>query len=170
MTTWNDANGASFCYVGQNTTLSDSDVIYSRASWAWWGGGRVFSHRDTWSAANLTVERVRVTDPLPSFNAFQFASTGGAADLVFRNVSVAAFSTVDSCPAWAGGCNCVPACGQGTLPDGVPNLLTGTVQRVRFDNVTIAGQSIAAVLDSPAFNVTGNGTVVDVYVDGRRSL
>jgi hypothetical protein len=172
VTVWNDANGASFCYVGHNTTLSDSDVVYARASWAWWGGGRVFSQRDTWSAEGLTVERLRISDPLPSLNIFQFASSGHAADLVFRDVSIAAFSAERLCPAWGGGCNCVPPCGAGgALPDGVPNLLTGNVSNVSFDNITfLGGLSIATVLESPAFNVTRNGSVVDIFVDGRRVL
>jgi hypothetical protein len=169
VTTWNDANGAAFCFTGNGTTLSDSDVIYARASWEWWDGGRVFSQRGKWPVHNVTVSNVRLSDPLPSMNTFQLKSTGGATDLTFKNVNVAALSTALACPNFGGGCNCVPKCGQGPLPDGMPNLLTGIVRNVSFNNVTIRGASISTSLFTPAFNIS-NGTVTEVYVDGHRMI
>lgn len=171
ITTWNDANGASFCFLGNGTRLEDSDVIYARASWAWWDGGRVFSQRGDWTAHNVTVSGLRVTDPKPSLNAFQLKgdSTATATDIVFQNVAIAAFSTQSECKGFGNGCNCVPDCGKGPLPDGVPNLLTGVVKHAEFDNVTLGGVSIAEVLFTPAFNVTSD-TVSDIIVDGKRVI
>lgn len=36
---------------GGNTTLRDSDVLFNRASWAYWGGGRPFSLRGVQSGS-----------------------------------------------------------------------------------------------------------------------
>lgn len=52
--------------------LTNSDVIYQRASWAWWSGGRIFTDRQMGSAVGLTVINVTVEDPLPTFEAFHF--------------------------------------------------------------------------------------------------
>lgn len=38
ITTWNDANGAAFMLTGTTATLTNSVVVYARASWAWWSG------------------------------------------------------------------------------------------------------------------------------------
>jgi hypothetical protein len=170
ITTWNDANGASFCFTGNGSTLSDSDVIYSRASWEWWDGGRVFSGRGDWSIDGVTVTDVRLSDPLPSMDFLQLKSTGHVANCVFQNVTVAVkTNTASACPQWGHGCNCVPPCGPGPLPQGLPNLITGNVRNLSFDNVTLGGESIAASLFGPRFNVS-NATVEGLFVDGRRVL
>ena len=44
ITTWNDANGASFV-LGSNVIMRNSNSIYARSVYYWWTGGRVFSHR-----------------------------------------------------------------------------------------------------------------------------
>jgi len=172
VTTWNDANGASFCYTGNGTTLANSDVIYARASYAWWSGGRVFSQRGDWASQNVVVDGLRVSDPLPSLNAFQFAGTGAAdTNNTFKHVTIANFSTMRRCGTTHNGCNCQPACAQhGPLPFGVPNLLEGQVRHVTFDNVTIAGVSIADAFRGPSFNVSSTGSVSDIYVDGRKVI
>lgn len=181
VTAWNDANGASFIACGMGTRLTNSAVVYARASWAWWGGGRVFSHRVGMNGPcrGLVVENVTVEDPLPSLNAFQLQETGPAsgaayADVSFRNVHVAAASTVSSCPAFGGGCNCFPACEPGPLPYGVPNVLRGAsaglnVTNLAFVNVTLAGVNIGQVLSgrraAGLFNFSRE-FVFNVTVDG----
>jgi len=48
---WNDANGSSFVLSalskldGRPIVVEDCDVIYSRAKWHHWSGGRVFNMR-----------------------------------------------------------------------------------------------------------------------------
>ena len=37
--------GASFMVTGTDSVLTNSDVIYNRASWEWWTGGRSFAFR-----------------------------------------------------------------------------------------------------------------------------
>ena len=173
VTTWNDANGASFCFgSAYDNVLSNSDVIYARTSYDWWSGGRVFSGRGSWQGSNVTISDVRLSDPLPSMNWLQISSNAeaGFANIRFQNVTVASeANTARTCTS-AGGCNCQPACPKGAqLPQGMPNLLTAKVHNLSFSHVAVGGKSIAEVLFSPSFNITKE-TVSDVFVDGRRVL
>lgn len=51
ITTWNDANGVAFLFspgggsIETGVTLHDSDAIYTRTSWYWWGPNTVFVQR-----------------------------------------------------------------------------------------------------------------------------
>jgi hypothetical protein len=81
----------------------------------------------------------------------------------------AATNTAKACPPWGFGCNCVPKCGVGPLPDGIPNLITGQVRNMRFDDVTVGGTNIGDVLFGPGFNVS-NSTIESLFVDGHRVL
>ena len=48
VTTWNDMNGSSFvlsALPNRPLIVEDCDVIYSRAAWHQWSGGRVFNMR-----------------------------------------------------------------------------------------------------------------------------
>ena len=173
VTTWNDANGASFCFgSAYDNTLSNSDVIYARTSYDWWSGGRVFSGRGSWLGSNITISDVRLSDPLPSMNWMQISSDAeeGFAYIRFQNVTVASEANTARACTSTGGCNCQPACPKGEqLPQGMPNLLAAKVHNLSFSHVTVGGKSIAEVLFSPSFNITKQ-TVSDVYVDGRRVL
>lgn len=90
--TWNDANGASFIFTagagGTNATLTDSIALYSRSSWAFWAGGRVFSLRGIHGGevvANINVHNIKVTDPLPTLPLLDFNAMvdyEGAASLI----------------------------------------------------------------------------------------
>eukprot|EP00928_Gymnodinium_smaydae_P046496 TRINITY_DN30985_c0_g1_i1.p1 TRINITY_DN30985_c0_g1~~TRINITY_DN30985_c0_g1_i1.p1 ORF type:complete len:719 (+),score=141.28 TRINITY_DN30985_c0_g1_i1:48-2159(+) len=73
ISTWNDANGASFIFTaaagGGNTVLTDSDALFSRASWPYWSGGRVFSLRglrEGEDVTNVLIDGVRALDPYPT--------------------------------------------------------------------------------------------------------
>ena len=182
ITTWNDANGASFMLNGNGTRLLDSDVIYARASWGWWSGGRVFSHRGTGMGGvyNVSVEGLRVEDRQPSLNMWQVDMLTGSAsglemtDVTFTDVHAAAYSTVKLCGT-SGGCNCQPACAKGgALPDGIPNVLlggpNGKIRGWTFTNVSIAGTSIAAALTQPGFNYSRDGSVSNIVVDGKKVI
>ena len=192
ITTWNDANGASFIISGYGSTLSDADVLYSRVWWAWWGGGRVFSQRRMGSVSRVRVQRVRVHDPLPSLNAFQIdesdgppgvgarelsaASTGRSFhDVTFADITIANLSTVRECPAFAVPCNCAPACAAGPLPAGVPNALRGggnastgnNITRLAFVNVSILGLGLRELGHAAPGWLNVSGGVVNVTVDGQ---
>lgn len=231
--TWNDANGAAFVVAGSGSILRDSDVLYARASWAWWAGGRVFSQRRMGATTDVLLSDVRVLDPLPTLNAFQIdegdepprledtaaASTatttavaaaavvasaahatavmarGGSHepppprsfhDVTFANITIANLSTVRECPAHGHGCNCVPACPEGALPAGIPNLLRGggggdsstarpagaavrsgnNITRVRFINVRIAGLGLQDLSRVAPGWLNVSGAVSDLTVDG----
>ncbi|MEQ8238712.1 MAG: Ig-like domain-containing protein [Cyclobacteriaceae bacterium] len=74
---WNDANG-SVLYLqniidGSSNVFSDVKVIYHRAEWHYWTGGRIISMRQTNSSAiisNVHVQNILVEDPLPAFPPF----------------------------------------------------------------------------------------------------
>jgi hypothetical protein len=176
VTTWNDANGCAFIFSAgggdrERAALLDSDVIYARASWAWWSGGRAFCHRGAATGVSMSgvrVDSVRVEDALPSLNAMQFDLTGDGApvhnasfeNVEFRNVRVANWSQVRRTLAGA------------PLPFGIPNKLfaagPGVVFRnVAFINVTIAGERMGAgVGNALKWNVSGPGSLENVTVDG----
>lgn len=72
---WNDFNGSSIRIVkgGENSSFTDIHVIYHRASWHYWSGGRVISFRD--AGPGKTIEQVYVNnvvieDPFPAFPPF----------------------------------------------------------------------------------------------------
>jgi hypothetical protein len=182
VTTWNDANGCAFLFSAgggsrERVALTDSTVIYARASWAWWSGGRVFCHRGAFSGvvmSGVEVNGVVVEDRLPTLNAFELDLTGdngggGApvhdaafAGVAFRNIAVANWSTVRK------------TLGGRPLPFGIPNLMFAAGARVlfenlAFDNVTIAGErvDVAGVGDAAKWNVSAAGTLVNVTVDGK---
>ena len=181
VTTWNDANGCAFILSAgggdrERVTLRDSDVVYARASWAWWPGGRVFCQRGAVTGASMagaTVDGVRVEDRLPSLNAFEFDMTSGGgktpagahdaafADVAFRNVAIANWSTVRE------------TLDKRPLPFGLPNLLFAAGQRVvfenvAFENVSIAGEGVRAhaCADAEKWNCSGAATLVNVTADG----
>lgn len=73
---WNDANG-SVLFVprgdGSTCTFRDITVIYHRAGWHWWSGGRIFSMRETnadATIANVHIQNILVEDPFPAFPPF----------------------------------------------------------------------------------------------------
>jgi len=74
---WNDANGAVLFLQnildGSTSTFRDVKVIYHRAHWHWWDGGRIVSMRQAPSGitlSNIHVQNILVEDPLPAFPPF----------------------------------------------------------------------------------------------------
>lgn len=192
ITTWNDANGAAFITCGTDTRLQHSTAIYARASWAWWAGGRVFTHRTdfTDSCHNVSIDSVWVEDVRPTLNAFQLQQSQpgtSTTELSFTNVHVAAPSTVSACPGagssggagGSGGCNCVPPCRPGPLPLGIPSVIAGAsptanITNLSFNNVSVAGfpMRICLTPGSPAaglFNLS-TSTVFNITIDGNPLL
>jgi hypothetical protein len=148
---WNDANGSSFVLsalpqlAGRGIVVEDCDVIYSRAKWHHWTGGRVFNMRGEGrgdGGAGVVFRNINVEDPRPTLQQFFIcmtvpppyakktaaAAAGHLSGIVFHNVSIAAPSVL-----------------------GEPQLLWGNADaRIRdltFENLTVAGDR---VLD-PAF-------------------
>ena len=153
-------------------TLQDSDAIYSRTSWYWWGPNTVFVQRgvaDGQVMSGVTVANVRIEDPLPAFNPFRldvFAGNGGPEpasfsfrNITFRDISAANFSTIrqtqDGSP----------------LLHGIPNTIfaasaTCNISNVAFINVTLAGRPMRTLVGDPTFfNLSAVG-LFNVTVDG----
>jgi hypothetical protein len=141
---WNDANGSAFVLSSlpqlTNRTLlvRDCDVIYARAKWIYWGGGRVFNMRGEGSGncgAGVVFSNINIEDPRPTMQSFFGCMTvpapygsdsRGAGDwsgTVFRNVRIAT-----------------------TNRNSEPEMLWGApgaqIHDLTFDNLTVGGIEI----------------------------
>jgi hypothetical protein len=114
---WNDANGSSFVLSalpqlsGRTLVVEDCDVIYSRAKWHHWSGGRVFNMRGEGAGAagaGVIFRNINIEDPRPTLQQFFLCNTvpapyakqsprrgaGDVAGLRFHNISIAAPSVL----------------------------------------------------------------------------
>ncbi len=78
---WNDSNGAAIRLSGaanrgnETSSFTNINVIYHRAYWHYWAGGRAISFRHAGPGAiirNVLVSNVVVEDPHPAFPPFYF--------------------------------------------------------------------------------------------------
>jgi hypothetical protein len=157
---WNDANGSSFVLssvsklAGRKLMVEDCDVIYARAKWHHWSGGRVFNMRGEGEGdggAGVIFRNINIEDPRPTLQQFFLCMTvpkpyskdgdkGGAGDLsgiLFQNISIAAPSVL-----------------------GEPQLLWGQadarIRNLTFENLTLGRKPVR----DPAFFKTNE------FVDG----
>ena len=157
---WNDANGSSFVLsalpqlTDRPLVVEDCDVIYARAKWHHWSGGRVFNMRGEGggaAGAGVIFRNIHIEDPRPTLQQFficmslpepysKNAETRNAGDLsgiVFQNISIAAPSVL-----------------------GEPQILCGhadaRIRGLRFENLTLAGKPVT----DPGFFKT------NAFVDG----
>jgi hypothetical protein len=152
---WNDANGSSFVLSAlpeHKLVVEDCDVIYSRAKWHHWSGGRVFNMRgegESPAGTGVIFRNIRISDPRPTLQQFFICMTvpdpygdgkRGAGDLsgiLFQNISITAPSVI-----------------------GEPQLLWGQfnarIRNITFEHLTIAGKPVR----SPEFFKTNE------FVDG----
>ena len=80
---WSDYNGAVVYVTKGGTTTGqtyfrDIKVIYHRAGWHYWQGGRVISFRDRQPGnviKNVEIKNVLIEDPFPAFPPFYFRMT-----------------------------------------------------------------------------------------------
>lgn len=157
---WNDANGSSFVLsalaqlAGRRLVVEDCDVIYARAKWHHWSGGRVFNMRGEGggaAGAGVIFRNINIEDPRPTLQQFFLCMTvpepysqsgakraaGDLSGIRFENLSIAAPSVLEE-----------------------PQILWGQadarIRNLAFDNLTLAGKPVR----DPAFFKT-NG-----FVDG----
>jgi hypothetical protein len=81
---WNDANGSSFVLSGlpqladRKLVVEDCDVIYARAKWHHWSGGRVFNMRGEGgraAGAGVIFRNINIEDPRPTLQQFFICMT-----------------------------------------------------------------------------------------------
>ncbi|MCA1962937.1 MAG: hypothetical protein LDL31_03210 [Prosthecobacter sp.] len=138
---WNDANGSSFVLSSipqRKLIIEDCDVIYSRATWHKWSGGRVFNIRgenNEPGGEGVIFRNIRITDPRPTLQQFFLCMTvpepygdakskpGDLSGILFQNIHIAAPSVL-----------------------GEPQLLWGQkdarIRNLTFENLTIGGKPV----------------------------
>lgn len=143
---WNDANGSSFVLssvpqlAGRPLVVEDCDVIYSRAKWHHWSGGRVFNMRGEGAGAGgagVIFRNINIEDPRPTLQQFFLCMTvpkpyandgkpraaGDLSGIRFQNISLAAPSVL-----------------------GEPQILWGQaearIRNLRFENLTVGGKLV----------------------------
>jgi hypothetical protein len=139
---WNDANGSSFVLSSipqRKLVIEDCDVIYSRAKWHKWTGGRVFNIRgenNDAGGSGVIFRNIRITDPRPTLQQFFLcmtvpppysnsteASNGDLSGILFQNIHITAPSVL-----------------------GEPQLLWGQkdarIRNLTFENMTLGGKPI----------------------------
>jgi hypothetical protein len=144
---WNDANGSSFVLSsvpkleGRELVVEDCDVIYSRAKWHHWSGGRVFNMRGETNGAGgagVIFRNINIEDPRPTLQQFFLCMTvpppyskeapkagpGDLSGIRFQNIAIAAPSVL-----------------------GEPQLLWGQADAricgLTFENLTLGGKPVS---------------------------
>jgi hypothetical protein len=143
---WNDANGSSFVLsslpqlTDRTLIVEDCDVIYSRAMWHHWSGGRVFNMRGEGggaAGAGVVFRNIHIEDPRPTLQQFFVCMTlpepyskqaekreaGDLSGILFQNLSIAAPSVL-----------------------GEPQILHGhadaRIRNLTFEHLTLAGKPV----------------------------
>jgi len=146
VTFWNDWNGSTFvlsALPNREVIVEDCDIIYARAGWHHWTGGRVFNMRGLGArncGQGVVFRNIRVSDPRPTLQHFLIAmqslnpyfkgvgevrrKPGHLSGVLFQNIDIAAPSVL-----------------------GERDILWGDegaeIKNVTFDNVTIGGEKIS---------------------------
>jgi hypothetical protein len=143
---WNDYNGSSFVLSSlpqlteRKLVVEDCDVIYSRAGWNKWSGGRVFNMRGEGGGdcgSGVIFQNINVEDPRPTLQQFFINMTipkpysdgtisrkpGNLSKVIFRNITIQKSSVI-----------------------GEPQMLWGAegcrITDLTFDGLVIAGEPV----------------------------
>ena len=147
VTYWNDYNGSAFvlsAIPNRPLVVEDCDVIYARAGWHHWSGGRLFNMRGEGKGAGgqgVLFRNIRVEDPRPTLQHFMIAmqglppysnpserkrGSGSLSGILFQNIEIVAPSVL-----------------------GEPEILWGTpdatIENLTFDNVSIGGKKLMSL-------------------------
>ena len=143
---WNDVNGSTFALGSlpdRPLIVEDCDVVYARAVWHQWSGGRLFNMRAEGggqAGTGVTFRNIRVEDKRPTLQHFLILMLGLApyrdsndkrqpgdfTGIHFQNISIAAPSVL----------------GEPDILWGMPD---GQITNLTFENVTIGGKEITNV-------------------------
>ncbi len=146
VTYWNDFNGSTFVLTAlpnRKLIIENCDVIYARAGWDEWSGGRLFNMRGEGKGAcgeGVVFRNIRVEDPRPTLQHFLIAmqgvrpyrdpgqarGSGHLSGVVFKDIEIAAASVL----------------GQPDILWGTPN---AKIMNLTFDNVSIGGQKVSSI-------------------------
>ena len=144
VTYWNDSNGSAFVLTAlpnRSLIVEDCDVLYARAGWHHWSGGRLFNMRGLGKndcGEGVIFRNIRVHDPRPTLQHFMITmqglqpysdpnerqrEPGDLAGVLFQNIEIAAPSVL-----------------------GEPEILWGApqaqIRNLTFDNVCIGGEKV----------------------------
>ncbi|HKJ80320.1 MAG TPA: T9SS type A sorting domain-containing protein, partial [Prolixibacteraceae bacterium] len=178
---WNDANGSSFVQQGILDKfpiyVEDCDVIYARAAWHRWDGGRVFCGRPISGIGkkevNVLFRDIRIEDPRPTLQIFNIHSKddlpteynspsgdigGSFSGIKYQNIT-AVSSSILNFP------EILHACEESPYSD------------LTFEDVVIDGKLFTKIDDFSFVNewvtnitfnpeVTDDATLFDLYIDG----
>lgn len=147
VTYWNDFNGSTFvlsAMPNRSLVVEDCDVLYARAGWHKWSGGRLFNMRGEGKGncgKGVVFQNIRVEDPRPTLQHFMITmqgvepwsdpkerkrGPGHFSGVVFRDIEIAAPSIL-----------------------GEPEILWGAedakIKDVTFENVTIGGKKLNSI-------------------------
>ncbi|MGB1931068.1 MAG: endo-polygalacturonase [Mariniblastus sp.] len=147
VTYWNDYNGSTFvlsALPNRKIVVEDCDVIYARAGWNNWSGGRLFNMRGEGKGPcgeGVVFRNIRVEDSRPTLQHFMIAmqglkpysdpgqrqrGAGNISGILFQDIEIAAPSVL-----------------------GEPDVLWGSanaeILNLTFDNVTIGGKKITSL-------------------------
>lgn len=146
VTYWNDFNGSTFVLSSlpnREMIVEDCDVIYARAGWDKWSGGRLFNMRGEGEGncgQGVVFRNIRVEDPRPTLQHFWIAmqgvepylnptiarGSGNLSGVLFQNIDIAAPSVL-----------------------GEPDTLWGApgaeILNLTFDEVSIGGEKIKSL-------------------------
>jgi hypothetical protein len=143
---WNDANGSSFVLSsmahlgGRGIVVEECDVIYSRAKWHHWSGGRVFNMRGEGEGPGGTgviFRKINIEDPRPTLQQFFLCNTvpppyskagekrgpGDISGIRFENITIAAPSVL----------------GEPQILWGLPD---ARIRGLTFENLTLGGKPV----------------------------
>jgi hypothetical protein len=143
---WNDANGSSFVLsalpqlADRQLVVEDCDVIYARAKWHHWSGGRVFNMRGEGggaAGAGVIFRNINIEDPRPTLQQFficmimpepysknaENRAAGDLSGLLFQNITIAAPSVLSE-----------------------PQILWGSdqarIKNLTFENLAVGGKRV----------------------------
>ena len=144
---WNDHNGSTFVLSAlpdRPLVVEDCDVIYARAGWHHWSGGRLFNMRGEGGGAcgrGVVFRNIRVEDRRPTLQHFMIAmqgvppysdpaerqrGPGSLSGVRFQNIDIAAPSIL-----------------------GEPDVLWGApeapIEGLIFDQLTIGGKAVTSL-------------------------